>query len=265
MNEVEANTIGQVQPTVVVIEKTSRKRPIDDSYKSKHVKIFGEIHIFCAALAFLNGVFLVLNHEGSGGFSSAGTGIWCSVFFFLTGGALSICSAKHGSSCRFVSILVIGIISAFSAFILIVFSILALDQDRCSYSYSDTVYTSDYSYNSRRNTITKVVTHCADKVRVGLNVLQIVVGVIELVLAIVSSSISCKATCCRDEVETFAPSNRVMTEDQLTSLGLPRQQMSRIPSHNQPSAPLEMQSSANDKSEGLPKYEDLEAGKGNHY
>ena len=191
MYETEVNVIGQVQPTVVVIEKTSRKKPIEDCYETKHARKVGEVHIFCAAIALIAGVFLVLNHDRRKGFGSAGTGIWSSVFFFITG-VLSIFSAKRGNSCQVVSILVMGIISALSAFTLIIFSFSALGNDSCSYT----------SYNY------KIITNCEDKVRVGLNILQISVGVIEMVLAIISSSISCKAACCRDKLDTCTHSNR---------------------------------------------------------
>ena len=39
-----------------------------------------------------------------------------------------------------------------------------------------------------------------------MNMLQLLIGITELVLAIISSRISCKATCCRDKKDTSTKS-----------------------------------------------------------
>jgi hypothetical protein len=43
-----------------------------------------------------------------------------------------------------------------------------------------------------------------------MNLVQMMTGLIELVLAIISSSLSCKATCCRDKVDTTSERSKVM-------------------------------------------------------
>ena len=47
-------------------------------------------------------------------------------------------------------------------------------------------------------------------VSIGMNTLQLIIGITELVLAVISSSLSCKATCCRDKVNTTSQSSKVM-------------------------------------------------------
>eukprot|EP00092_Neocalanus_flemingeri_P050321 GFUD01058133.1.p1 GENE.GFUD01058133.1~~GFUD01058133.1.p1 ORF type:complete len:237 (+),score=51.37 GFUD01058133.1:263-973(+) len=201
----EENIGGRpVQPVYILVEKSSKKKSIKESYQAQAATIIGILHIICGAVAFGTGVGLIITHihhrHGTLGF--VGTGIWSSVFFFISGG-LSIGSARKGNSCLVISTLVMSIFSAISAGILVIFSGLGLGIEGCNY----------YSRNQCDNTILHT-----------LNGLQLIVGITEMILAITSSSLSCKATCCRDKLDTSTPS-RVMyrptgdlDHDQIVSL-----------------------------------------------
>ena len=88
--------------------------------------------------------------------------------------------------------MVMSIISAISAGILIIFRAngLAFDGYGCDYYYCDV----------------------HDEVFYGI---QLLAGIIELVLAITSASLSCKATCCRDKMnmDTTTPYKVVYKPD----------------------------------------------------
>merc|ERR1712212_475667 len=164
------------QPIVIVVEKSSTKVSLEKSYKSRAATIIGTIHILCGIAAFFSNIALLL-------FSSRfhigvfGTGIWSSVFFIISG-SLSICSGKNTNSCLIISTMVMSIISAISAGILIIFSAIGLAHDGYSCHYYDCDVHPEIFHG-----------------------IQLLAGIIELVLAITSASLSCKATCCRDKID----------------------------------------------------------------
>ena len=170
----EEGTKGQ--PIVIVVEKSSTKVSLEKSYKSRVATIIGAIHILCGIVACFSNIALFIFptslrlHVGM-----FGTGIWSSVFFIISG-SLSICSGKNTNSCLIISTMVMSIISAISAGILIIFSAIGLAHDGCYYYY-----------------------HCDVHPEV-FHGIQLLAGIIELVLAITSASLSCKATCCRDKM-----------------------------------------------------------------
>merc|ERR1712055_266287 len=179
------------QPIVIVVEKSSTKVSLEKSYKSRAVTIIGAIHILCGIAACFSNIALLLFisrlHVGV-----FGTGIWSSVFFIISG-SLSICSGKNTNSCLIISTMVMSIISAISAGILIIFSAIGLAHDGgylCEYYDCD---------------VHPEVFH-------GI---QLLAGIIELVLAITSASLSCKATCCRDKMnmDTTTPYKVVYKPD----------------------------------------------------
>merc|ERR1712055_725014 len=184
----EERTKGQ--PIVIVVEKSSAKVSIEKSYKSRAATIIGAIHILCGIAACFSNIALLL-------FSSRlhvgvfGTGIWSSVFFIISG-SLSICSGKNTNSCLIISTMVMSIISAISAGILIIFSAIGLAHDGYSCHYYDCDVNPEVFHG-----------------------IQLLAGIIELVLAITSASLSCKATCCRDKInrDTTTPYKVVYKPD----------------------------------------------------
>ena len=168
----------KAQPIIIVVEKSSTKVSLEKSYKPRAATVIGAIHILCGLVACVSNIALLLAvyrfHVGV-----FGTGIWSSVFFIISG-SLSICSGKNTKSCLIISTMVMSILSAVSAGILVIFSALGLDPDNYD-SYSCQFY------------------DCY--VDTGIfHGIQLLVGIIEMVLAISSASISCKATCCRDKI-----------------------------------------------------------------
>jgi len=176
----------KVQPIVIVVEKSSNKVPLDKSYKSKAAIIIGTIHILCGVCACLSniGLLVFVNRFHLGVF---GTGIWSSVFFFISGG-LSICSGKNTNSCLIISTMVMSIFSAISAGILVIFSGIGVAHDECYHYYCD---------------MQPEIFHW----------IQLLAGMTEIILAITSASFSCKATCCRDKLDTSTPYKVVYKPD----------------------------------------------------
>jgi len=187
----------KAQPIIIVVEKSSTKVSLEKSYKPRAATVIGAIHILCGLVACVSNIALLLAvyrfHVGV-----FGTGIWSSVFFIISG-SLSICSGKNTNSCLIISTMVMSIISAISAGILVIFSALGLDHD----GYGCRYYNNDYYYRNCK--VNPDIFH-------GI---QLLVGIIEMVLAITSAIISCKATCCRDKIarDTTTPYKVVYKPD----------------------------------------------------
>ena len=189
----EEGTKGQ--PTTIVVEKSSTKVSLEKSYNSRAATIIGAIHILCGITVFFSTIALLLSRLYVGLF---GIGIWSSVFFIISG-SLSICSGKNTNSCLIISTMVMSIISAISAGILVIFSAIGLAHDSYGCRYNDYYY---YDYDCQ---VDPEIFH-------GI---QLLAGIIEMVLAISSASISCKATCCRDNInrDTTTPYKVVYKPD----------------------------------------------------
>ena len=186
-------------PFYIVVQKTAKKS-IKESYNSPASETVGKIHLFCGAVSFFTGVCLLVNFQGSPHVSQGynnnwrmsrytyverfGSGIWCSVIFFLVG-FLGMFSASKKSSRLIITTMVVGIFAAMFAVVLVIFSAIGLSQ-------SDRFHHTEYG------------------TAIGMYTFQLVIGIVELVLAIISFSLSCKATCCRDTVNTTSQSSKVM-------------------------------------------------------
>jgi hypothetical protein len=181
----------QQQPVIIVIKEqgASSRVKIQDVYKAKAAGILGIIQVLCGLVAFITEI-LGITHFGGG--CMAGTGIWVSVFFFISGG-LAIGSAKSSNSCLIVGTLVMSIFSAITAFLMILFGSLNWTFNHCNY-YRNTDITGNHIYP-----------------------FQILAGLVVLVLAISSSALSCQATCCRpkrkssDQQVVFSPTDNNTT------------------------------------------------------
>lgn len=167
-----------VQPVYVVIEKSDDTKLLRAIYKTKSAILIGMIHILCGFMASSGnvGLFFTSTRFHTGFF---GTGIWSSIFFFISGG-LSVCSGNNPNSCLIISTLVMGVFSAISAGSLIIFSSFGIALD------PRVVY--------HKNSSTQVLLYF-------FHILQLLSGVTELFMSIASSSLACKAFCCREDVE----------------------------------------------------------------
>jgi len=172
----------QAKPIVIVVEKNPDKKSIKKSYKSKAATVIGILHIVCGVLAFSANVGLFFT-EPSVRFHIGifATGIWSSIFFLISGG-LSICSGRNSTGCLVIGTMVMSILSAISAGILIIFSGIGLGVPECDYR-----------------------SPCNELGFDKLHGLELVAGIVEMVIAITSSALSCKATCCRDKLDTSIP------------------------------------------------------------
>merc|ERR1712141_451802 len=143
---------------IYIVQAAKEKVNIKDAYNVKAATVLGIIHIIFGliSLGFEISNLVVDN-------LSVATGIWTSVFFFISGG-LAIGGARSGNKCLVVATLVMAIISA--VILLILSSILLVS----SYRYS-------------------AMTALAFGLLIGT-------GATMLIIAIASASLTCKPLCC---------------------------------------------------------------------
>ena len=173
------------QPTTIVVEKSSTKVSLEKSYKSRAATIIGAIQILCgiaACFSYNAHVLIVIGFP----LGVIGPGTWMFVFFTISG-SFTICSGKNTNSCLIISTMVMSILSAISAGILILVTAIWLDNGMAGWNVHVEVF-------------------------LGI---QLLAGIIELVLAITSAILSCKATCCRDKMsrDTTTPYKVVYKPD----------------------------------------------------
>ena len=152
---------------VYIIQAPKEKVNIKDAYNIKAATALGIIHIICGFIALGSDIGGIVD-----GHNAFGTGIWTSVFFFISGG-LAIGGARSGNKCLVVATMVMAIISAISAGILLIMSSIFLQiLGYRSYDYG----VSPVSYG-----------------------LLIAMGAMMLIAAIASASLTCYPLCCRSK------------------------------------------------------------------
>ena len=150
---------------IYIIEAPKEKVNIKDAYNIKAATALGVIHIICGFIALGSDIAGMVDD-----YMSLATGIWTSVFFFISGG-LAIGGARSGNKCLVVATMVMAIISAISAGILLIMSSIFLQiLGYRSYDYG----VSPVSYG-----------------------LLIAMGAMMLIVAIASASLTCYPLCCR--------------------------------------------------------------------
>ena len=208
-------------PCCIVVQKSSKKSA-GDSYNTSASRLMGYIHFFCGAVAFFSGSCLLVNFDESSyrhwpiRFDKAGAGIWCGFMFFI-GGILNIFTAKYKRKRLIISNLVFGIVTTMFAIALVTMASLA-------------IVVADVLYIEQDNDEYKKA--------IGFNVVLITTGLVEIVLGIFSSSLSCKATCCRESVNTTSMRSEVM----FTQTGeLDQEQIISLANHMQQRRNLEVE------------------------
>jgi hypothetical protein len=191
---------------IYIIQAPKEKVNIKDAYNIKAATALGIIHIICGFIALGSDIGGIVD-----GHNALGTGIWTSVFFFISGG-LAIGGARSGNKCLVVATMVMAIISAVSAGILLILSSITLSVDHYGYQYQ-------YRYGS--------------PVTYGL---LIAMGATMLIVAIASASLTCYPLCCRSTKQgavhyqpNQVPASVLVNADQIAALNLPAVQDLQAP------------------------------------
>merc|ERR1712076_89854 len=150
---------------IYIVQAAKEKVNIKDAYNVKAATVLGIIHIIFGLISL---AFEITNLVV--GNVSVATGIWTSVFFFISGG-LAIGGARSGNKCLVVATLVMAIISAVSAGILLILSTIS------------------GLFSSILETGTGVMRSLAFGLLIGS-------GATMLIVAIASASLTCKPLCC---------------------------------------------------------------------
>merc|ERR1711953_1400405 len=151
---------------IYIVQAAKEKVNIKDAYNVKAATVLGIIHIIFGLISLgIEITNLVVDGNGN-----VATGIWTSVFFFISGG-LAIGGARSGNKCLVVTTLVMAIISAVSAGILLILS------------------TFFGLWSSILETGTGVMRSLAFGLLIGS-------GATMLIVAIASASLTCKPLCC---------------------------------------------------------------------
>jgi len=220
---------------IYIIQAPKEKVDIKDAYNIKAATALGVIHIICGLIALGSDIAGMVD-----GHNAFATGIWTSVFFFISGG-LAIGGARSGNKCLVVATMVMAIISAVSAGILLIMSSISLSVfNRYSYRYRD--------YYG--------LSHVSDG-------LLIAMGATMLIVAIASASLTCYPLCCRSTKQgavhyrpNQVPASMLVNADQISALNLPTVQDLQAP----PSTSVKLLS----ESAEPPAYQDV-AGVGSKY
>merc|ERR1712038_1518591 len=178
----QPNEPSPAQQVVVQAPTNSRddNAAIKEAYSVKAATVLGVVHIICGIIAFSCEIdVLVWPSRGPPG--TLGTGIWTSMFFFISGG-LAIGGAQSGKKCLVTATMVMAIISAVCAGVLLIMSAIFLSvTGGRAYSYS---YNYQYGYY-----VNKVPSYS----------LLIAMGATMLIVAIISAALTCKPLCCRSD------------------------------------------------------------------
>ena len=185
----QPNEPSPPQQVAYVVQAPTRVRDnnkeIKEAYSVKAATVLGVVHIICGIIAFSCEIdVLVWPSRGPPG--TLGTGIWTSMFFFISGG-LAIGGAQSGKKCLVTATMVMAIISAVCAGVLLIMSAIFLSVTggrAYSYSYST------YHYGSQNYYIINKVPSYS---------LLIAMGATMLIVAIISAALTCKPLCCRSD------------------------------------------------------------------
>ena len=187
----QPNEPGPPQQVAYVVQAPTNVRDdndaIKESYSVKAATVLGVVHIICGIIAFSCEIDLLVWATFLPG--TLGTGIWTSVFFFISGG-LAIGGAQSGKKCLVMATLIMAIISAVCAGILLIMSAL-LFRPYVYYGYS-----SNYDYNPYYNPNNNPYNV---KNTLPSYSLLITMGATMLIVAIISAALTCKPLCCRTD------------------------------------------------------------------
>merc|ERR1711934_110055 len=200
------NAPSSPHQVIYIIQAPKEKVNIKDAYNTKAATALGVIHIICGFIALGSDIAGMVDD-----YMSLATGIWTSVFFFISGG-LAIGGARSGNKCLVVATMVMAIISAISAGILLIMS---------------AIYLNFFGYGSYYRS------YGVSPVSYGL---LIAMGATMLIVAIASASLTCYPLCCRSNKQgavhyqpNQVPASVLVNADQIAALNLPAVQDLQAP------------------------------------
>merc|ERR1711962_513344 len=164
MEEQKYTTTPAPVPQVIYVKNT--KKSTKETYAAKTVTVLGCFQILCAVITLSLEVFIITKPDNN----SIATGVWCSVIFFTTG-ILSLVGARFKNLCLVITTMVMSIISSLSAAILLILSII-------------------WSIFGVHTRYTGII--------LSYSVMAFF-GLVMLVISIVISGLTCRATCCRPD------------------------------------------------------------------
>lgn len=182
-DNVSGPTTQQQQPVIVIVQAPVAGTSDDDHFKKffpkKAVKAMSITMLVAGALSTIFQLILMFLPSGQGPrhhYSAVGQGIWCGVFFLLTGG-LGVSSANKPSQCSIITVMVFSILSACMA---------------VPHMTLDGIFAGEISsWRSWRSSL-----EYAD-LGICLYSFMFVLGITGGITSIVLSAYTCRATCCR--------------------------------------------------------------------
>ena len=160
---------------VVYIIQAPRLKNIKEDYALTSASALGVVHIICALVAMAAEVARIVIIKLPPWWMSFSPRLWTSVFYFISG-SLAITATHKESKCLLVATLAMSVVAAISAGVLIVTSSIFL---------ATALMDMDNPYKP------SLVPYVA----------EILMGVVMVVLATVSSSLTCRPLCCRSVTE----------------------------------------------------------------
>jgi len=223
---------AQPAPIILTIPNQSNsqsdKQHISKVFPKSTILTLSIIQVICGALAAITQVVLLGISDRYWSISNVGTGIWTGFLFGISGG-VGLIASNRPSNCTIIAYMVWSIISALFCLPLIVISGIGFGEGR-------------YGYRSGQRGYSNVF--------YGL---QLLIGLLQGVVAIVASSFSCRAVCCGRKQYPGAVifSSGTNPDQQYTTIPL-NQIVQAIP---QTSVPAEATNFVNPENEKPPSYD----------
>jgi len=208
---------GGDRPRVVYVNvNTMNEKPgmtFSEAYSAKVAAVVGIVHIICGLTALAGNTIGIM----FGANIPLAAGIWSSVFF-IASGSLAIAGARSTTKRLVVSTLVMAILSSLAACLLLLISSFSLAENRNSFSLSDSIWLEVETEKSfalstaaaaaeSNITTTTTTTKPADEhslrekavhnMRTGVYTTEVAVGLVMMLVATISSALTCHPLCCR--------------------------------------------------------------------
>lgn len=173
--------VQQPQPSLARGQKSLDQEHFAKTFPPRLVRALSAAQIFIFVVCIITAIMGIIFEKY--GPSDGAAGIWCGLFFGISG-ALGMLAAWKATSCSIISCMVLNIIGACFTVPVLVFSGISLGTS--SYRYRP--YGSNSNDNDSFNRAAIVVTAAA---------IQFCCALFQAVIALTVSVLACRATCCR--------------------------------------------------------------------